>query len=45
MIELPWVTWIRFGVWLAIGLLFYAVYGFSHSRLRGQLEAEAASKG
>ena len=33
MIELPWVTWIRFAVWLAIGLLFYLLYGARHSRL------------
>ncbi len=34
MIELPWVTWIRFAVWLAIGLVFYFLYGARHSRLR-----------
>jgi APA family basic amino acid/polyamine antiporter len=34
MIKLPWVTWVRFGVWLAIGLTLYFAYGFRHSRLR-----------
>jgi APA family basic amino acid/polyamine antiporter len=34
MLELPWVTWLRFVVWLAIGLVFYFTYGFKHSRLR-----------
>jgi len=34
MVALPVVTWIRFAVWLAIGLVFYAVYGYRHSRLR-----------
>jgi APA family basic amino acid/polyamine antiporter len=34
MLELPLATWIRFGVWLAIGLVFYFLYGVRHSRLR-----------
>jgi len=34
MIELPWVTWIRFMVWLALGLVIYYLYGARHSRLR-----------
>jgi APA family basic amino acid/polyamine antiporter len=34
MFELPKVTWIRFGLWLAVGLVFYWLYGYRHSRLR-----------
>jgi APA family basic amino acid/polyamine antiporter len=34
MLELPLVTWIRFVIWLGIGLVFYFLYGHRHSRLR-----------
>jgi len=34
MLGLPLETWIRFAVWLALGLLLYAAYGFRHSRIR-----------
>jgi APA family basic amino acid/polyamine antiporter len=27
-------TWIRLAVWLVIGLVIYAAYGRTHSRLR-----------
>jgi APA family basic amino acid/polyamine antiporter len=27
-------TWIRFGVWLLIGLVIHILYGIRHSRLR-----------
>ncbi len=33
MASLPGVTWLRFGVWLLIGLVLYAFYGRRHSRL------------
>jgi APA family basic amino acid/polyamine antiporter len=33
MQSLPPDTWIRFGVWLAIGLAIYAFYGIRHSRV------------
>jgi APA family basic amino acid/polyamine antiporter len=33
MASLPAATWARFGVWLAMGLAIYAVYGRRHSRL------------
>jgi APA family basic amino acid/polyamine antiporter len=31
---LGWPNWVRLGVWLVIGLLFYARYGRRHSHLR-----------
>jgi basic amino acid/polyamine antiporter, APA family len=34
MTKLSGATWWRFGIWLVIGLVIYAVYGFRHSRLR-----------
>ncbi len=34
MKDLPWLTWVRFAAWLAIGLLIYGLYGYRHSRLR-----------
>jgi basic amino acid/polyamine antiporter, APA family len=34
MTRLPLETWLRFIVWLALGLLIYASYGYRHSRLR-----------
>jgi len=33
MFELPPVTWIRFFVWMAVGLVIYYLYGFRSSRL------------
>jgi basic amino acid/polyamine antiporter, APA family len=34
MVDLPLSTWIRFVIWLAIGALIYAVYGYRNSRVR-----------
>jgi basic amino acid/polyamine antiporter, APA family len=34
MSRLPLVTWVRFFVWLAIGLVIYFAYGRTHSRLQ-----------
>ncbi|HEX7807116.1 MAG TPA: amino acid permease C-terminal domain-containing protein [Thermoanaerobaculia bacterium] len=33
-IYLPPSSWWRFAGWLAIGLVFYFIYGYRHSRLR-----------
>lgn len=33
MISLPWETWVRFGVWLVIGLVIYFGYSRRHSLL------------
>jgi APA family basic amino acid/polyamine antiporter len=34
MVQLPGVTWIRFGIWLVVGLVIYFTYGYTHSTLR-----------
>lgn len=31
MLQLHWETWLRFGIWLVIGLLIYGLYGRRHS--------------
>src|SRR5438874_4454647 len=33
MLGLPWITWIRFALWLVVGMLVYFFYGFRRSRL------------
>lgn len=33
MLQLPQKTWLRFLLWLGIGLVIYAIYGFARSRL------------
>ncbi|MES4887294.1 amino acid permease [Streptomyces sp. NPDC096012] len=42
MLNLPAETWLRFAIWMLIGLVVYFLYGRSHSRLR---EREAAGTG
>jgi basic amino acid/polyamine antiporter, APA family len=44
MISLPLMTWLRFVVWLCIGLLIYAGYGFRHSALNRKPAGEARGK-
>jgi APA family basic amino acid/polyamine antiporter len=34
MLALPLPTWIRFFVWMAIGITIYFLYGIKHSKLR-----------
>jgi APA family basic amino acid/polyamine antiporter len=39
MLGLPWVTWLRFALWLVAGLTVYFLYGRRRSRLN---EGQAA---
>jgi basic amino acid/polyamine antiporter, APA family len=39
MLSLPVETWIRFFVWLGIGLFIYFLYGVDHSKLRHGVDA------
>jgi len=34
MLGLPAMAWVRFGVWMTIGVAIYFLYGIRHSRLR-----------
>ena len=46
MASLPWETWARLIVWLALGLAIYYGYGRRHSKLRlAQAEAAASKAG
>jgi len=33
MLNLPWITWVRFIVWMLLGLIVYILYGYSHSKI------------
>lgn len=33
---LPWITFERFAIWMAIGLIVYFAYGVKHSKLNGR---------
>ena len=37
MLSLPWPTWERLILWMVIGVAFYFLYGYRHSRLRGEI--------
>ena len=34
MASLPWATWERLVIWMALGLAIYVAYGYRHSRVR-----------
>ncbi|HEX7174894.1 MAG TPA: amino acid permease [Pyrinomonadaceae bacterium] len=40
MTELGLTNWIRFIVWLAVGLVLYFLYGYRHSRLAERIDPE-----
>jgi APA family basic amino acid/polyamine antiporter len=33
MMGLPWITWVRFGAWLVVGIAVYMSYGYRKSGL------------
>jgi APA family basic amino acid/polyamine antiporter len=43
MLNLPGETWIRFGVWMIIGIGVYFGYGRSHSRFTTPGDREDAA--
>ncbi|HEY2771930.1 MAG TPA: amino acid permease [Solirubrobacteraceae bacterium] len=46
MLNLASTTWIRFGVWLVVGLIIYFGYSYRHSRLaRGEGGPEGTGRG
>jgi len=44
MIELPWTTWLRFLIWLGVGLVIYLLYGFRQSRVGNGENAKPLGK-
>ena len=42
MFGLPLETWVRFAIWLAIGIALYLAYGYRNSRLRNRPPAVSA---
>jgi APA family basic amino acid/polyamine antiporter len=42
MFSLPLMTWLRFLIWLVVGLVIYASYSYRHSLLAQQGSSELA---
>ena len=36
MFGLPWITWVRFGGWLIVGMVVYFSYGYRRSHLHAR---------
>jgi len=44
MFQLPRITWIRFGIWLLLGLVIYFLYGYRNSVLRKRRESRIVNR-